>query len=204
MTITGNLQWKSNWGWGEMSSAEVWQSLRGEDWLSWIKHTHLRFPLGSVWNRASTTCNVILSLTELDGVKINWNRHLFLAYITMFKSMIPKWVCLLLWSFRFLWTCMRAILCFSTRPARYVCVYVNMHERIHAGMRMNIWSAGYWPICRCEYVCACKQTRTVLCSDNTKLSWRFFSTFCTSAAFYHLSSLFDSRSDRKCLPEWKD
>lgn len=82
-------------------------------------------------------------------------------------------MCLLLLSFRFQPTCTPAVLCFSTRPACYVCVYVNMHECIHAGMQKNIWCAGYWPICRCEFVCACLQTRTVNCSNDTSVSCRF-------------------------------
>lgn len=44
-------------------------------------------------------------------------------------------MCLLLLSLRLQWTCMLAILCFSTCPVRYVCVY------------MSTWMNAYMQAC---------------------------------------------------------
>lgn len=160
-----------------MQSAEVWQSLRGADWFSWIRLTHLTFHLGAVWNRALPTHSVMLNMNELDGIKTNLNRCLLVAYMILFNSVLSEGVYRV-----YTFCCLsgfnghaRLPYCVSPHALPVMCVYnVNMHECIHAGMRMNIWSTGYWPICRCEYVCACLQTRTVSYGSDTDAPCRVY------------------------------
>lgn len=75
-----------------MQSAEVWQSLRGADWFSWIRLTHLTFHLGAVWNRALPTHSVMLNLNELDGINTSLNRCLLVAYMILFNNVFPEGV----------------------------------------------------------------------------------------------------------------